>query len=117
VIRARPAGGFSSVTLRRARNRDAPERGKLTGGAPVGSWRQLPLDLEGRRGHTSLAAQGRRIEIEAAPIRYVAQLIGPDTDRERAIPWLMARMVPSARDRPNRGGIGAAIHSLTPFGP
>jgi hypothetical protein len=38
----------------------------------------------------SLAAQSRRIETEAAPIRYVAELIGVDTDNERAIRWLIA---------------------------
>jgi len=36
----------------------------------------------------SLAAQSRRIETEAAPIRYVAELVGADTDSERAIRWL-----------------------------
>jgi hypothetical protein len=41
----------------------------------------------------SLAAQGRRIETEAAPIRYVAELLGTDTDSERAIRWLIALMV------------------------
>ena len=33
----------------------------------------------------SVAANGRRIETEAAPIRYVAELIGIDTDSEKAI--------------------------------
>jgi hypothetical protein len=32
-----------------------------------------------------LAAKGRQIETEAAPIRYVAELVGADTDAERAI--------------------------------
>jgi hypothetical protein len=41
----------------------------------------------------SLAAQGRQIETEAAPIRYVAELIGADTDSERAIRWLIALIV------------------------
>jgi hypothetical protein len=41
----------------------------------------------------SLAAQGRRIETEATPIRYVAELIGTDTDIEKAIRWLIALMV------------------------
>ncbi len=41
----------------------------------------------------SLAAQGRRIETEVAPIRYVAELLGSDTDSERAIRWLIALMV------------------------
>jgi hypothetical protein len=37
--------------------------------------------------------EGRRIETEAAPIRYVAELVGADTDSERAIRWLIALMV------------------------
>jgi hypothetical protein len=41
----------------------------------------------------SLAVKGRQIETEAAPIRYVAELIGADTDSERAIRWLIALMV------------------------
>jgi hypothetical protein len=39
------------------------------------------------------AAKGRQIETEAAPTRYVAELIGADTDSERAIRWLIALMV------------------------
>ncbi len=41
----------------------------------------------------SLAAKGRQAEVEAAPIRYVAELIGADADSERAIRWLIALMV------------------------
>jgi hypothetical protein len=41
----------------------------------------------------SAAARGRQIETEAAPIRYVAELLGVDTDSERAIRWLIALMV------------------------
>jgi hypothetical protein len=41
----------------------------------------------------SVAANGRRIETEAAPIRYVAELVGADTDSEKAIRWLIALMV------------------------
>jgi hypothetical protein len=41
----------------------------------------------------SVAARGRQIETEAAPIRYVADLVGADTDSERAIRWLIALMV------------------------
>jgi hypothetical protein len=41
----------------------------------------------------SVTANGRRIETEAAPIRYVAELLGVDTDSERAIRWLIALMV------------------------
>jgi hypothetical protein len=38
-------------------------------------------------------AKGRQAETEAAPIRYVAELLGVDTDGERAIRWLIALMV------------------------
>ncbi len=41
----------------------------------------------------SVAAKGWRIETEAAPIRYVTELIGADNDNERAIRWLIALMV------------------------
>jgi len=42
----------------------------------------------------SVAAKGRQIETEAAPIRYVAELVGVDkSDSERAIRWLIALMV------------------------
>jgi hypothetical protein len=41
----------------------------------------------------SLAAQSRRMETDAAPIRYVAELIGANTDSERAIRWLIVLMV------------------------
>jgi hypothetical protein len=40
-----------------------------------------------------VAAKGRQIEAEAAPIRYVAELVGTDTDSERAIRWLILMMV------------------------
>jgi len=41
----------------------------------------------------SLSARGKQIETEAAPIRYVAELLGINTDSERAIRWLIALMV------------------------
>ena len=41
----------------------------------------------------SVAARGRQAETEAAPIHYVAELLGVDTDSERAIRWLIALMV------------------------
>jgi hypothetical protein len=41
----------------------------------------------------TMAAKGRQIETEATPIRYVAELIGADTDSERAIRWLILMMV------------------------
>jgi hypothetical protein len=48
-------------------------------------------DLKAER--AALVATGRRIETEAAPIRYVAELVGADTDSEKAIRWLIALMV------------------------
>jgi hypothetical protein len=39
-----------------------------------------------------VAAKGRQAETEAAPIRHVADLIGADTDSERAIRWLILMM-------------------------
>jgi hypothetical protein len=41
----------------------------------------------------SVAAKGRQAEVEAAPMRYVAELFGADADSERAIRWLIALMV------------------------
>ncbi len=41
----------------------------------------------------SVVAKGRQIETEAAPIRYVAEMLGSDTDSERAIRWLIALIV------------------------
>ncbi len=61
----------------------------------------------------SLAAQSRRIETEAAPIRYVAELIGVDTDNERAIRWLIALngvVLRPAGDRADGSGFGAVNH-------
>jgi hypothetical protein len=46
-----------------------------------------------RAERASVAARGRQVEIEAAPIRYVAELVGASTDSERAIRWLIALMV------------------------
>jgi hypothetical protein len=48
-------------------------------------------DLKAER--AALGAKGRQIEAEAAPIRYVAELLGTDTDSERAIRWLIALIV------------------------
>jgi hypothetical protein len=48
-------------------------------------------DLKAER--AALGAKGKQIETEAAPIRYVAELIGADTDSERAIRWLIALIV------------------------
>jgi hypothetical protein len=48
-------------------------------------------DLKAER--AALGAKGRQMETESAPIRYVAELVGADTDSERAIRWLIALMV------------------------
>ena len=43
----------------------------------------------------ALGAKARKIQTEAAPIRYVAALIGADTNSERAIRWLiLLRVLP-----------------------
>jgi hypothetical protein len=41
----------------------------------------------------ALGAKGRQIETEAAPIRYVAELVGADADSERVIRWLVLMIV------------------------
>ena len=43
-----------------------------------------------QRERATVAAKGRQMETESAPIRHVAELIGADTDSERAIRWLIA---------------------------
>jgi hypothetical protein len=54
--------------------------------------REAGTALEAER--ASVAAKGRQAETEAAPIRYVAELLGVDTDSEQAIRWLSALMIP-----------------------
>src|SRR5262249_42921469 len=41
----------------------------------------------------SVVARARQIETEAAPIRYVAELVGSDADSERTIRWLIVLIV------------------------
>jgi hypothetical protein len=41
----------------------------------------------------TVTAKGRQVETEAAPIVYVAEMLGIGTDSERAIRWLIALMV------------------------
>jgi hypothetical protein len=70
----------------------------------------------------SVAAKGRQIETEAAPIRYVAELVGADTDSERAIRWLIAltpskvegrgtRHIPERHDPKQSHGVTAGTRS------
>jgi len=58
---------------------------------PVLAAQDRSFELKTER--ATLSAKGRQIETEAAPIRYVAELIGPDTDPDQAIRWLIALMV------------------------
>jgi hypothetical protein len=67
---------------RRARAGLAGEREKAAGALAA---------LKAER--ATVAAQGHRIETEAAPIVYVAEMLGIGTDSERAIRWLIALMV------------------------
>jgi hypothetical protein len=55
----------------------------------------------------TLAANGRQIEAEAAPIRDVAKPIGAETDSERAIRWLLA-LIMLCCDSPATGPTVAA---------
>ena len=69
-------------------------------------------DLKTER--AGLVSTGRRIETESAPIRYVAELLGADTDSERAIRWLIALMMltcdPLAICVDSERGIGPAVN-------
>jgi hypothetical protein len=67
---------------RRARSALASEREKAAGALAA---------LKTKRAH--VAAQGRVVETEAAPIVYVAEMLGVGGDSERAIRWLIALMV------------------------
>lgn len=53
--------------------------------------REGVADLKTER--AALVAKGRQMETEAAPIRYVAELLGTNADSERAIRWLIALIV------------------------
>ncbi len=53
--------------------------------------RDALADLKVER--AALGAKGRQMKTEAAPIRYVAELVGADADNKRAIRWLIALMV------------------------
>jgi hypothetical protein len=63
-------------------------------GSPVSETRRpVPPRAALKAERASVAARGRRIETEAAPIRYAAELIGIGADSERAIRWLVALLV------------------------
>jgi hypothetical protein len=84
---ARPAGKTNTALSAMEAQRRA------RGGLPVSETRRPVTSAALTAERASLAAQARRIETEAAPIRYVAELIGTDTDSEKAIRWLIALMV------------------------
>ena len=91
----------------RARLEEAAKRGKTNAAlSAMEGQRRTRAGLVGERNReagtllaalkaerASVAAKGRQIETEAAPIRDVAELVGADTDSERAIRWLIALMV------------------------
>jgi hypothetical protein len=52
---------------------------------------EVLADLKAER--AAIGAKGRQAEAEAAPIRYVAELVGSDDDSEQAIRWLILLMV------------------------
>ena len=52
-----------------------------------------PRPTAGGDSGSGWAPRSRQIETRAAPIRSVAELIGADTDSERAIRWLILVMV------------------------
>jgi hypothetical protein len=79
----RTTGAISIMeTQRRARAGLTSERGEA-----AGSLARLKAE------RASVTTAGRQIEAEAMPIRYVAELVGADTDSERAIRLLIALMV------------------------
>jgi hypothetical protein len=69
---------------RRARAGLTSERNEAAANPPLAALKEE---------RATVAAKGRQIETEAAPIRYVAELLGADSDSERAIRWLIALMV------------------------
>jgi hypothetical protein len=81
--RGRPATALAALESQRQRRLAIAEERKKEGVILVA------LKSE----NASLTAQSRRMETEAMPIRYVAELIGADTDSEKAIRWLIALMV------------------------
>ncbi len=81
--RGRTTGAVSIMEAqRRARAGLVDERNRETG---------TLASLKAER--ATVAAKGRQVETDAAPIRYVAELVGANTDSERAIRWLIALMV------------------------
>jgi uncharacterized tellurite resistance protein B-like protein len=69
---------------------EAAKRGKTNAAlSAMEGQRRVALQAE----RASVAARGRQMEVESAPIRYVAELLGVDVDSERAIRWLIALMV------------------------
>jgi hypothetical protein len=81
--RGRTNTALSAIAAqRRARASFADERNREAGTLAA-------LKME----RASVAAKARQADTEAAPIRYVAELLGSDADSERAIRWLILMMV------------------------
>ena len=83
---------------------EATERGRTASALNiVGGQRKARGELVGERQREALGSpqdrtrqrgpSGWPAETEAAPIRYVAELVGADADSERAIRWLIALLV------------------------
>ncbi len=83
---------------------EATERGRTASALNiVGGQRKARGELVGERQREALGSpqdrtrqrgrQGQAVESEAAPIRYVAELIGTDIDSDRVIRWLILMMV------------------------
>jgi len=81
--RGRTATALTAIEAQR-KNREALETSRRREAS-------ILADLKAER--AALGAKGRQIETEAAPIRYVAELIGADADSERTIRWLILMMV------------------------
>jgi hypothetical protein len=88
AIEAAAAGGKTKTALSAIENQKRARAG-LAGEPNEAASTLATLKAE----RAQVAANGRQAETEAAPIRYVAELVGADTDSERAIRWLIALIV------------------------
>jgi ribosomal protein L32 len=74
---------------------------------PAGGRREASTLAALKAERASLAAKGRQVETEAAPIRYVADLVGAETNNEWALRWLLA-LIMLCFDPPARAHRAAA---------
>jgi len=103
-----PATCQTAWTIEEAAKRDQT-RSALDAMEPV---RCSPVSETRPQGGTRFLER-QQIETEATPIRYVAELIGADSDSERAIRWLIVLMVLCCDgDRADGRGFGTAINHV-----